>query len=188
MVSFVVATSLLNSASCSQISSRTYAFKVMTFSSLSCVSSFTMLCIASNSPIFLSALFRSSTNHCWRIFNCSFIWSISLHDFLISIMDSIRSVGGNILMYSKAFCAFSYASLNLASKAFIFGSSIIFVQICALSSHIFVHFSSSLLILDTKVIVVLSLSAFSFGGVPGVVRDSKSSILVRNPLMKSMIF
>jgi hypothetical protein len=172
--SIVVATSFLTSPFCSKISSTTYAVKVMSFSSLSCAACFTVLCATANSPITVSASSYNSTNHCWRTFCCSLICFIPVYDCLLARMAFMRSTGGSVLMFSETFCAFSYASLNLASTAFISRSSIKFVQIFVLSSHSFAHSSCRVLILATAIIAVLSLCAFSSGGVPGVSHDSKS--------------
>jgi hypothetical protein len=187
-VSFAIMTYFLTSSSCSKISSMTCTFRVMSFSLLLCVACFIVLCVASNSPITLISSSSSGTNHCWRIFCCSLIWYISMYDYLLTRMVIMRSSNGSVLMLSEALCAFSYTSLNLASTTFIFGYSIICVQICVPYSHNFTHSPSILLILTTEVIMVLYLSAFYSGGVPGAVRDSKSSILMWKPLMTSLIF
>jgi hypothetical protein len=164
-------TSFLTSTSCSKISSTTYVVRVVSFSSLLCASCFTLPCATANSPIILNVSSYSNTNQCRRIFFWSCIFSISLYDYLCASMVIMDSTGGNILMFSKAFYAFYYASLNLASMVFIYISSIRFVQICFLPSHRFTHSLSNFLIFSTTVIVVLYLSSLSSGGVPGVVRN-----------------
>jgi hypothetical protein len=156
----------------------THTVKFMIFYLFSRASFFTMLYATENSLISFISLSCSSTSHCWRIFYCSRIYYISVYDFLLSRMVIMHLDGGKVLIFSKSFCAFSYASLNQASTAFISISSIKFIQIYMLSSHIFMHSSSSLLIIAIEVISVLPLSSFSSNGVPCVVRDSKYLILV----------
>jgi hypothetical protein len=187
-VYFDVATFFLIFSSWSKISPMTYVVRVISFSSLSCIVCFILPCEAANSPMTLISSSCNETKHCWRILCWSLIFSISLYDFLCANMVVMHSVGGNILMFSKAFCFFSCALINLSSKTFISRSSIRFVQICALSSHSFAHSSSSLLIFSTAVIVVLFLYSLSYGGVPDMVCNSKYSILVQKPLMTSLMF
>jgi hypothetical protein len=181
-------TSFLTFDSCSKISSTTGTIKVVSFSSFLFATFFIVLFTDTNSPITLSASSCSGTNYCWRILCCSLIWFISVYDFLLTRMATMCSYGGGVLMFSEAFYTFSYASLNLASMFFIYGSSIIFIQNYMFSSHSFVHSSYKLLILSTEVIVVLSLCSFSSFGVLGVVHDFKSLILMQNPLINSLIF
>jgi hypothetical protein len=169
-------TSFITYYSCSKVSSMTCVVMVASLFLLSCFAFFTLSCATTNSPITLSYL-SYGTNRCWRIFCWSLIFSISMYDFLCAKMVAMHSTGSNVLMFSEAFYSFSRTSLNLASTTFISGSSIGFVQIYTLSSHNFVH-SSRVLILATVVIEVLSLCAFSSSGVPSVVHNSKSSIIV----------
>jgi hypothetical protein len=172
-VSFVVATSFLTSSSCSKISSTICIVRVMSFSSMSCASFFNFPSATTNSPITLSASSYNGANRCWRIFYWSLIFSISLYECLCAKMVVMHSAGGSILMFFEAFCTFSCASLNIASIAFIYGSSINFFHICVLSSYSFLHSSSNFLIFSTMVILFLSICSFSSGGVPSVHRDSK---------------
>jgi hypothetical protein len=98
-------------------------------------------------------------------------------------MIVIHSTCGRVFMLSEYFYTFSYASLNLVSMTFIYVSSTRLVQIYALSSEIFFHSSSILLIFSIIVIISLSLPDLSYS----TMCDCKSSILVWNPLMNSLI-
>jgi hypothetical protein len=174
-------TSFFTSTYFSKISSTTCEIRVMRFSSLSCVSFFTIPCKIVSSPMTLTTSFYRGTNRCVRVFCFSISCSISLYDYLFTRMTAMHSDGGIVLIFLVAFYSFSYAFLNLSSMTFIFGSSINFVQSYVISSHNFTHSLSKLLMLPTEVMVVLSLCSFSLGGVPGVVCTSNSLILVLNP-------
>jgi hypothetical protein len=93
-----------------------------------------------------------------------------------------------VFMLSKAFWAFSYASLNFFSTSFISGSSTKSIQICMLSSHNFLHSSSTFLMLAMISFFIISLPTRSFGGVPDVLHNCRSSIFDQNPLMNLPIF
>jgi hypothetical protein len=173
-VSFIVTTYFVTFSSIPKFSSTPYVFRAISFSSVSCISCFTFPCVAGNFPISLSALFCSGPKCCWMIFCQSRIFLISQYDFLYAKMVIIRSTGDRVFILSEAFCTLSCASRNSVSTYSIYGSSVKFVQIYALSSQRFVHSSSNALMFSTLVIVVLSLPALSSGGVPDVLHDCKS--------------
>jgi hypothetical protein len=179
--SLIVATSFFNSTSFSKISSTTYAIRVMSFSSLSCVALFTIPCAATNSPMTMSASSYRGTNHCARVFCSSLICSISFYDCIFTEMVVMHSDCCGVLIFSVAFCAFSCEFLNVSSMTTIVGSLVNFFQRCVLYFHKFMHSSSRLLIFSTEVMVFLSLSSFSSGGVPGIVCTLNSLILVWKP-------
>jgi hypothetical protein len=170
-----------------KIPSTTCVVKVVSFSSVSCIACFTFPYATANSPITLSDSSCSSPNHYWRIFYWSCIFLISSYDYLCAKMVVIHSTCGRVFMLFESFCVFPYASHNLASMTFILWILHQVVHICALSLKIFMHSSSSFLIFSTTVIVVLSLPALSSSGVPDILRDCNSSILVWKPLMVSLI-
>jgi hypothetical protein len=126
-VSLVLATSLLTSAYFSKSSSTTCIVKVVSFSSLSCDDFFTMPCATTNDPMTVSDLSYRGTNLYTRVSCSSLSCFILLYDYMFSKMASMHSNGGNVFIFSMAFCTLSYAFLNLSSMAFIARSSVNFV-------------------------------------------------------------
>jgi hypothetical protein len=71
---------------------------------------------------------------------------------------------------------------------FIFESCINYIHTYTLSSQIFMHSPSILLMLETVIISIISLPLHSFSGVPTIFLNHKSWICSLKPLLTSPIF
>jgi len=110
-----------------------YTMKPMSFSSPWYATCLTFPCTVDSSPIILITSSCSGSNHCWRIFFWSLIFSTSTCAYHWAKMVVIRSTCGSVTILYVSWCSCSCTSLSWASMSFILGSSTNYIHTCALS-------------------------------------------------------